>query len=104
MQTSQVANPAAARLDPEPASNLWTADDLASYLRLTRRAVYALVASTNVPRVRIGVRLRFLPQAVQAWVKTQACVLPSPNLDGSGCPSMVSRGLRQSWRASVTNE
>ena len=84
MQTSLLSSPASSRLDSEPDSNLWTVDDLALYLRLTRRAVYALVASTDVPRVRIGVRLRFLPQAVQAWVSAHASALPSQDLDGSG--------------------
>ena len=84
MQTSLLSSPASSRLDSEPDSNLWTVDDLALYLRLTRRAVYALVASTDVPRVRIGVRLRFLPQAVQEWVSAHAKSQSLPGQTGAG--------------------
>jgi len=66
--------PAGGLGDGQDAVNgLWTIDELASFMRLTRKAAYALVAGTTVPRVRIGVRLRFQPEAVHDWVKAHAC-------------------------------
>jgi excisionase family DNA binding protein len=67
-------------------NGLWTIDELASFMRLSRKAAYALVAGTNLPRVRIGVRLRFQPQAVHAWVKAHAC-------ESAATPRLGDRGL-----------
>ena len=64
---------------------LWNIDDFADFMRISRKAAYALVASGSVPRIRIGVRLRFQPQAVEAWVRAQART-PESQLrpDGNG--------------------
>ena len=77
--------PAGGPGDGQDAVNgLWTIDELASFMRLSRKAAYALVASSEVPRVRIGVRLRFLPQAVQEWVSAHAKSQSLPGQTGAG--------------------
>lgn len=85
MHTSHFDEVVASQLRGVPSANLWTADDLAAYLSLSRRAVYALVAGSTVPHIRIGARLRFQPQSVQAWVKAHACRSEAtPSHDGRG--------------------
>jgi len=56
----------------DASGGLWNIDELARYLRLSRKAAYALVASMPVPRLRIGARLRFRPHEVEAWLAKQA--------------------------------
>jgi excisionase family DNA binding protein len=54
---------------PEP---LLTADDVASILRVNRRAVYDLVHRHGLPALRVGGRhFRFSAKAIQAWVDEQ---------------------------------
>ena len=51
------------------ASPLLTADELAEFLRLTRGAVYTMVARGELPGVvKIGRRLRFRRDAVVEWL------------------------------------
>ena len=52
--------------EPPP---LLTADELAEFLRLTRSAVYTMVARGELPGVvKIGRRLRFRREAVLEWL------------------------------------
>jgi len=73
MKTKPLVSAGALGDEQDKVSGLWTIDEFASFIRLSRKAAYALVAGTTVPRVRIGVRLRFQPQAVQAWIRAHAC-------------------------------
>jgi len=56
---------------PTEANHLWSADDVAAYLRTSRSWVYKAAADGTLPSVRIGSVLRFLPASVEALVKTQ---------------------------------
>jgi excisionase family DNA binding protein len=64
---------------------LWTTDDVAHYLKVTRRTVYDLVKRHGLPALRPGGRLfRFRPAAVEAWaqreqtLETESWALPPP--------------------------
>ena len=52
-------------------NHLWSADDVAAYLRTSRSWVYKAAADGTLPSVRIGSVLRFLPASVEALVNTQ---------------------------------
>jgi hypothetical protein len=48
---------------------LWTAQDVARFLRKSIRWVYGEAAIDAIPCRRIGGSLRFEPEAVRAWVR-----------------------------------
>ena len=49
---------------------LLTADDVAKLLRVTRKAVYAMVERGQIPGVkRYGRRVRFCRDAIAAWLR-----------------------------------
>ena len=50
---------------------LWKVDDAADFLRLSQKSVYGLVESGQLPCVRIGTRIRFMPSVLAAWVEAQ---------------------------------
>jgi excisionase family DNA binding protein len=51
--------------------SLLTPDDVAAYLRVSKKSVYRLVSSDALPAVRIGGLLRFNRDAVRRYVETQ---------------------------------
>ena len=53
--------------DTEP---LWTALDVAHYLKISRSSVYGLAERGALPVVRIGALLRFPPAAIRALGNT----------------------------------
>ncbi len=55
--------------DPLP---LWTADEVAAYLRVSRSWVYQKAAADELPSLRFAGCLRFDPQAIRAYVQTSA--------------------------------
>ncbi len=65
--SNQSTNPAT---QAEP-NHLWSADDVAAYLRTSRSWVYKAAADGTLPSIRIGSVLRFLPASVEALVNTQ---------------------------------
>lgn len=50
---------------------LMTPDEVADFLRLKRRTVYALVREGKMPAYRIGGVLRFDRTVVEGWLETQ---------------------------------
>ena len=48
---------------------LWTASDLAKYLRVSRSWVYYQVESGELPCVRLGSLIRFRPSVIRSLVK-----------------------------------
>jgi len=56
---------------------LWTPDDVAEYMRVTRQTVYAFIKESDIPFKRIGrvgaklKRLVFVPEEVIAWIDSQ---------------------------------
>ncbi len=57
-----------------PASGFWTADDVATYLKVSPAWVWKQVrSSTGFPFVKLGSRnYRFDPVKVRAWVERQS--------------------------------
>lgn len=53
---------------------LWTADEVAAYLRLTARNTrtrLVAIRRLGVPFLRVGARVRFAPDEVRAWARSQ---------------------------------
>jgi excisionase family DNA binding protein len=46
---------------------LWTIDDVSDYLRVPARLVRYWVRSSDIPHIRLGRQLRFIPDAVRKW-------------------------------------
>jgi excisionase family DNA binding protein len=57
-----------ARADETGTERLWTATDVARFLRLSRSWVYQASAAGTLPCVRIGAALRFHRAAIEAWL------------------------------------
>ncbi len=51
-----------------PASGLWTAHQVADYIKCSVSYVYKAAERDLLPAVRIGRMLRFRPEAVQSFV------------------------------------
>lgn len=61
----------------ETPEHLWTAEDVAAYLRVSRSWVYQATERGELPCLRFCRHLRFDPQAIRAWlVNPKASVLP----------------------------
>jgi excisionase family DNA binding protein len=55
---------------PAPESEgLWTAAEVASYLRCSRSKVYQRAEDGTLPSLHVGGQLRFEPPAVRAWAR-----------------------------------
>lgn len=63
-----------------PAECLWNARDVGAFLRIGRNAVYEMAARGELPSIRVGSRVRFVPADVRCWLERQrapnAAVLP----------------------------
>jgi len=53
-----------------------TIDEAAALLRITKRTLYRL---RQVPRVRIGHRVMYLKEDLEAWVRGQRVDINAPN-------------------------
>jgi excisionase family DNA binding protein len=51
------------------AEPLWTVHQLAVYLRMSDKGVYALSAKGDIPTLRAGNKLRFDPREINAWLR-----------------------------------
>lgn len=54
------------------AESLWTADDVAAYLKVSRSWVYHRAESGRLPHVRVGGLIRFQPHEIRAFVETSS--------------------------------
>ncbi len=54
------------------AESLWTADDVAAYLKVSRSWVYHRAESGRLPHVRVGGLIRFQPREIRAIVESTA--------------------------------
>ncbi len=55
------------RASPHVAEPLWTAEDVAAFLRVSLSMVYKLRRQGALPAVRVGALFRFEPGAVRAF-------------------------------------
>jgi excisionase family DNA binding protein len=58
-------------MSPQPSSpeSLWTANEVASYLRVSRSWVYHRAESGELPCLRVGGLVRFDPEAIRAFAR-----------------------------------
>jgi excisionase family DNA binding protein len=61
-----------------PAERLWKARDVAGFLGIGRNAVYEMADRGELPSVRIGSRVRFVPEEIRAWVAQQRSGTATP--------------------------
>ena len=55
-----------------PIESLWTAQEVASFVKSSRSWVYKAAEAGTLPGVvRIGAMLRFRPEVIRAWVQGQ---------------------------------
>jgi excisionase family DNA binding protein len=57
---------------PTPAAQLWDANDVARYLKVSRSWVYHRAESGELPSFRVGGLRRFDPQAIQSFARGEA--------------------------------
>lgn len=60
--------------------DLFTAQQLAEYLQLSKRTIYRLVERNQIPAVRVGGQWRFPKSAVDYWLDMRLGALPSSDL------------------------
>lgn len=60
----------------EPTTPLFTVDIAAAQLAVSRRTIYRLVASGDLPAVRVGERLRFRPAEIDAYLERDREAVP----------------------------
>jgi len=70
--------------------SLFTAAELADFLRIPKRAVYDLARRGTITYYRIGRQLRFEPEDVLATLKVERFPLLPPAHDSSGDQAEVS--------------
>ncbi len=54
-------------LKPEDMGRLWTADDVAAYLQMSKSWVYDASARGELPSRSFANRLRFIPEEIRDW-------------------------------------
>jgi excisionase family DNA binding protein len=54
------------------AISLMTIDDLASYLRVSRRTIYEWLKNNKVPAVKIVGQWRFRKEKIDAWLENKS--------------------------------
>ena len=60
-----------------PVENLWTVREVAEFLRVGRHSVYEMAKRGEMPSLRVGARVRFVPEEVRAWLDRQRAPRPS---------------------------
>jgi excisionase family DNA binding protein len=59
---------------PEP---LWTAEDVAAFLRVSLSMIYKLRRTGALPAVRVGALFRFEPDAVRSFARGEPVARPA---------------------------
>jgi excisionase family DNA binding protein len=58
--------------EPDRNRQLWDAEDVAGYLKVSRSWVYHRAESGQLPHLRIGALLRFDPEAIHAFARGES--------------------------------
>ena len=66
---SPPAGPARSDSREEFPERLWTAEDTALFLQISTRTLRRLTYYENLPCLRLGSRLRYVPADVLAWAR-----------------------------------
>lgn len=56
-------------VSPDGVTPLLSASDVAKYLRISRQMIYKLVASHELPSIRIGKAIRFNRDDIDTWIQ-----------------------------------
>lgn len=57
--------------DQQQPTLLWTPDQVAEHLQLSKQHIYRLCQQHRMPYIRVGNSLRFRPAAVEAWLEAK---------------------------------
>jgi len=57
---------------PLPIESLWTVKEVATYLNVKRTSVYERCRAGELPHLRIGNLLRFVPGQIRAWAEKKS--------------------------------
>lgn len=57
--------------------DFWTAEEVATYLRLPQSTVYKLAQDKVLPGFKVGKHWRFRREAVMEWIKQRENIIPS---------------------------
>jgi excisionase family DNA binding protein len=55
-------------------SELMTAEEVASYLRVNKYTIYRMVSDKKLPAIRIGNQLRFKRSAFERWLRKNTII------------------------------
>lgn len=62
---------------PIPFESLWTANDVAAFLKVSRSWVYQKSEAGLLPSIKVGGLLRFEAPAIKAWLHSESApVIP----------------------------
>ncbi len=64
---------------PRVTDPLWTAEDVAAFLRVSLSMVYKLRRQGSLPAVRVGALFRFRPDAVQDFARGEGVAVDPRN-------------------------
>jgi len=53
----------------DDATEIFTLDEVAAYLKLGKRTVYRLAAAKKIPAFKVGETWRFQRQEIDQWIK-----------------------------------
>lgn len=86
-------------------AELWTLEEVANYLRVTKKTIYRLLEKDSIPATKVGRQWRFSKASVDAWL-FQASVGAVANIlviddDESTC-SLFKDTLREAGQAATT--
>ena len=59
-------------MNPEQVDALWTVDQVAAYMQMSRSWVYKRVAADEIPCIRLGASVRFVPESIRRFVASRA--------------------------------
>lgn len=62
---------------------LWTATEVATYLKVSRKTVYNWAEAGTLPHLKLGALLRFSPAAVRAWAEGSGATIRRLPVRGS---------------------
>ncbi len=54
---------------------LMTIEDVAEYLKVTRRTIYEWVKHNKIPAVKLVGQWRFKKEKIDAWIEGEPCIL-----------------------------
>lgn len=66
----------------DDAGEIFTLDEVASYLKVSKRTVYRLAATKKIPAFKVGGAWRFKRLEIDQWIKKQTAEVQGD--DGSG--------------------